>query len=236
MRAGELAKAALAHDLLAVAEADHDPRHLLRGLADRYPTCWAYAVDGLVGATPELLLRRRGDVVESRVLAGTGWAGSGSLTSAKNLAEHAFAVDSLAERLRPFCRTLTVPDSPSVLELHNVSHLATDVRGRARGDASLLRIAGAVHPTAAVGGTPRAEAVALIASLEGMDRGRYAGPVGWLGAAGDGELGIALRCAQLAGPVARLYAGCGIVADSDPDSEVREAAAKLLAVREALEG
>ncbi|GAA4713080.1 isochorismate synthase [Pseudonocardia yuanmonensis] len=236
MRAGELGKAALAHDLLAVDDAPHDPRHLLRGLAERYPTCWAFAVDGLVGATPELLLRKRGPVVESRVLAGTVWPGEGSLSSEKNRVEHAYAVDSLAERLRPFCRTLEVPSEPTELALHNVSHLASDVRGRVRGDASLLRIAGAVHPTAAVGGTPRAEAVALIAALEGMDRGRYAGPVGWIGADGGGELGVALRCAQLDGPVARLYAGCGIVSDSDPDTEVREAAAKLLAVREALEG
>jgi menaquinone-specific isochorismate synthase len=102
--------------------------------------------------------------------------------------------------------------------------------------ASLLRLAAAAHPTAAVGGTPREAAVALIAELEGMDRGRYAGPVGWMNADGDGELGIALRCAQLAGPVARLFAGCGVVADSDPDTEVREAAAKFLPVREALAG
>ncbi|WP_345426333.1 isochorismate synthase [Pseudonocardia xishanensis] len=234
MREGELDKAALAHDLLAVSEADHDPRHLLRGLAARYPTCWAYAVDGLVGATPELLLRKRAGTVESRVLAGTVWPGSGELGTEKNLVEHRYAVDSLVERLQPFCRALDVPAAPSVLALPNVSHLATDVRGRTRGDASLLRIAGAVHPTAAVGGTPRTEALELISALEGMDRGRYAGPVGWVGSAGDGELGVALRCAQLTGPVARLFAGCGIVADSDPDTEVREAAAKLRAVREAL--
>ncbi|WP_344423590.1 isochorismate synthase [Pseudonocardia ailaonensis] len=243
MRGGGLQKAALAHDLLAVADTPHDPRHLLRGLAERYPTCWAYAVDGLVGATPELLLRKRGDVVESRVLAGTIWPGSGGsedlsadlIASVKDREEHAYAVDSLVDTLRPFCRSLDVPAEPSVLALHNVSHLSTDVRGRVRGEASLLRIAGAVHPTAAVGGTPRAEAVAAIAELEGMDRGRYAGPVGWIGADGGGELGVALRCAQLDGRTARLYAGCGIVAGSDPDSEVREAAAKLRAVREALE-
>ena len=92
-----------------------------------------------------------------------------------------------------------------------------------------------MHPTAAVGGTPREVAVPLIAALEGMDRGRYTGPVGWVDADGDGELGIALRCALLDGPVARLFAGCGIVADSDPDTEVREAAAKLLAVREVMD-
>jgi menaquinone-specific isochorismate synthase len=127
---------------------------------------------------------------------------------------------------------------PEVLELQNVSHLATDVRGRLHRDApaSLLGLAHAVHPTAAVGGTPRAAALELIEELEGMDRGRYAGPVGWVDAHGDGELGVALRCAQLEGHFARLFAGCGVVAESDPDVEVREAAAKLRAVREALEG
>ncbi len=121
--------------------------------------------------------------------------------------------------------------------LPNVTHLSSDVAGTLarRGPASLLELVAAVHPTAAVGGTPREVAVPLIAALEGMDRGRYTGPVGWVDADGDGELGIALRCAQLDGPVARLFAGCGIVADSDPDTEVREAAAKLLAVREVME-
>ncbi|GAY08908.1 Menaquinone-specific isochorismate synthase [Pseudonocardia sp. N23] len=244
MRAGELDKAALAHDLLAVADEPLDPRYLLAGLAHHYPTCWAYSVDGLVGATPELLLRREGDVVSSRVLAGTIWPGSQDgadigatlLASAKDQREHAFAVDSLAATLRPHCTTLDVPDEPSILALHNVSHLSSDVRGELRDGASLLTLAADVHPTAAVGGTPRAAALRVIAELERMDRGRYAGPVGWLDAAGDGELGIALRCAQLDGRTARLFAGCGIVADSDPDTEVSEAAAKLVAVREALEG
>jgi menaquinone-specific isochorismate synthase len=100
----------------------------------------------------------------------------------------------------------------------------------------LLQLAEIVHPTAAVGGAPRSAALRLIDELEGMDRGRYAGPVGWVDAGGDGELGIALRCAQVSGNTARLFAGCGVMADSDPDTEVREAAAKLIAVREALEG
>lgn len=248
MSRGELAKAALAHDLLAVAERPLDGRFLLAGLARRYPTCWSFAVDGLVGATPELLVRRSGGTVSARVLAGTSWLGEGGaadaegvaqqlLASAKDRHEHALAVDSLADSLRPLCASLEVPEVPSVVELRNVSHLATDVRGTlpAESPASLLLLAEAVHPTAAVGGTPREAAVALIAELESMDRGRYAGPVGWVDAEGDGELGVALRCAQLDGRYARLYAGCGIVAESDPDTEVREAAAKLLAVREALE-
>lgn len=245
MRAGELDKAVLAHDLLAHADVPLDPRFLLRGLAARYPTCWSFAVDGLVGATPELLLRLRGRTVESRVLAGTMWpAGdgadlAGALTgSAKDRREHAYAVDSLAASLRPLVGELAVPDVPRVLTLPNVSHLASDVRARLDVDrpVSLLTLLGAVHPTAAVGGTPTPDATALITEIEGLDRGRYAGPVGYLDAEGGGEVGIALRCAELQGRTARLFAGCGIVADSDPDAEVREAAAKMRAVREALEG
>jgi menaquinone-specific isochorismate synthase len=118
-----------------------------------------------------------------------------------------------------------------------VLHLATEVRGTLRAPGTpLLDLADAVHPTAAVGGTPTPDAVRTIGELEAMDRGRYAGPVGWVDAAGNGELGIALRCAQVAGRAARLFAGCGIVASSDPDSEVAEAAAKLVPVRDALEG
>jgi menaquinone-specific isochorismate synthase len=147
-------------------------------------------------------------------------------------------VDSLAEALRPLCTDLRVPGTPEVIALRNVSHLCTDIDGTLDpyAPATLLELVAAVHPTAAVGGTPRDAAVALIAELEGMDRGRYAGPVGWVDGDGDGELGIALRCAQLDGPTARLFAGCGVVAGSDPDTEVREAAAKMLAVRDALEG
>ena len=246
MRAGELDKVVLAHDLLAVAERPLDARYLLAGLAGRYPGCWSYAVDGLVGATPELLMRRREGAVWSRVLAGTIWPGPTAecdlgdtlLGSAKDRHEHRLAVQSLVESLRPLCASLTAPDEPVPLVLPNVTHLSSDVVGTlpAEEPASLLELVAAVHPTAAVGGTPREVAVPMIAALEGMDRGRYTGPVGWVDAAGDGELGIALRCAQLDGPVARLFAGCGVVADSDPDTEVREAAAKLLPVRDALTG
>lgn len=247
MRDGTVpAKVVLAHDLLAVADEPLDPRFLLHGLAARYPSCWTFAVDQLVGATPELLLRRRGTEVLSRVLAGTTWPHDGAnagalaielLASAKDHDEHRYAVDSLAQALRPFCTDLTVPTAPSVLELHNVLHLATDVRGVLHPAAPpLLTLADAVHPTAAVGGSPTPAAVSAIGELEAMDRGRYAGPVGWVDAAGDGELGIALRCAQVVGRFARLFAGCGIVAGSDPDSEVAEAAAKLRPIRDALEG
>ncbi|GGM83888.1 isochorismate synthase [Longimycelium tulufanense] len=245
MRAGELDKVVLAHDLVAATEEPIDARFLLRNLALRYPSCWTFAVDGLIGATPELLLRRSGPVVSSRVLAGTSWpragvdtdqVAAGLLASPKDRHEHTYAVQSLADSLRPFCSDLSVPEEPYVLRLPNVLHLASDVTGHVAGDASLLQLAEAVHPTAAVGGTPTPDAVRLISELEGMDRGRYAGPVGWVDANGDGELGIALRCAEVAGTSARLFAGCGIVADSDPDTEVHEAAAKLLPIRDALEG
>ncbi|MGH3718180.1 MAG: isochorismate synthase [Pseudonocardiaceae bacterium] len=247
MRNGAVpAKVVLAHDLLAVADEPLDPRFLLHGLAARYPSCWTFAVDQLVGATPELLLRRRGTQVLSRVLAGTTWPHDGTdsgtlaaelLDSVKDRDEHRYAVDSLAQALRPFCTDLVVPTAPRVLQLRNVAHLATEVRGVLHpAGPPLLTLADAVHPTAAVGGTPTPDAVSTIGELEAMDRGRYAGPVGWIDAAGDGELGIALRCAQVTGRFARLFAGCGIVAGSDPDSEVAEAAAKLVPIRDALEG
>jgi menaquinone-specific isochorismate synthase len=132
-------------------------------------------------------------------------------------------------------------DGPHVLRLPTVSHLATDVRGHLDPelDPTVLTLAGAVHPTAAVGGTPTDLAMETITELEGrtgLRRGRYAGPVGWVDARGDGELGIALRCAELSGRTARLFAGCGVVADSDPDLELAETAAKLRAVAEALGG
>lgn len=248
-----LDKVVLAHDLLATPGEQLDPRFVLGNLADQYPGCWTFSVDGLVGATPELLLERTGDRVRSRVLAGTVWPRRGRepeqlaaelLDSAKNRSEHRYAVESLANKLQPFCTEMAVPSEPEVLQLHNLMHLATDVSGSLdrslNGSASLLRMVGAVHPTAAVGGTPTAGAVRLIRELERMDRDRYAGPVGWLDGDGNGELGIALRCARLqrgpSGDQARLFAGGGIVADSDPDMEVAEAEAKFRPVREALEG
>jgi menaquinone-specific isochorismate synthase len=246
IRSGALDKVVLAHDLVARADDDIDARFVLRGLADRYPDCWTFAVDGLVGATPELLVQRSGDEVLSRVLAGTAARGAdaaddeslrtGLLRSAKDLEEHRYAVESVTSLLTPHCADLSVPTTPYVLELPNVCHLASDVTGRLRDGADALELAGALHPTAAVGGTPTDAAMRLRRDLEPMDRGRYAGPVGWVDARGDGEWGIALRCAQLDGRTARLFAGCGIVADSDPDAEVLEAQTKFVPMRDALEG
>jgi menaquinone-specific isochorismate synthase len=247
---GELAKVVLARDLLVTTGTPIDARRLLRRLAARFPDCWTFAVDGLVGATPELLLRRTGRALSARVLAGTAPRGAGSAdarladelqASPKDRAEHAYAVASLVDALRPFCSSLDVPEAPVLLTLPNVRHLATDVHGRQRRDdgAGLLDLVGAVHPTAAVCGTPTDRATAVIAELEGMDRGRYAGPVGWLDGRGDGEFGLALRCAELTGAdggrQARLFAGCGIVAGSDPAAELAETQSKFAAVQAALE-
>ncbi|MFL6096144.1 MAG: isochorismate synthase MenF [Blastococcus sp.] len=249
--AGELAKVVLARDLLVSANAPLDPRRLLRRLARRFPDCWTFAVDGLLGATPELLLRRTGRRLSARVLAGTAPRGAGAddqrlaealINSAKDRAEHALAVDSLVRALEPYCSKLHAPAEPELLTLANVRHLASDVTGTQRrrgprGSAGLLELIGAVHPTAAVCGTPTPDAAAVIAELEGMDRGRYAGPVGWLDANGDGEFGLALRCAELVGDSgARLFAGCGIVAGSDPAAELAETQSKFAAFQAALEG
>jgi menaquinone-specific isochorismate synthase len=246
IRDGELSKVVLARDLIGRASQPIDVRYLLRDLAHGYPECFTFSVAGLVGATPELLIAREGRQVTSRVLAGTAWHAEGDgITDAavaarltgsdKDREEHDYAARSAAELLRPYCSTLSVPDQPTVLALPNVTHLATEVTGTLRTEIPALELAGLLHPTAAVCGTPTPAATRLIAELEGMDRGRYAGPVGWMDVNGDGEWGVALRCAQVDGARLRLFAGCGIVAGSDPAVELAEAEAKFLAVRRALE-
>ncbi len=245
--AGRLDKVVLARDLEANAAEPIDPRAVLHRLAAVYDTTWVFAVDGLVGATPEMLVRREKGLVTSRVLAGTirrtgddehDLALAGSLArSSKDLEEHEYAVRSVADALAPHCSSMNVPEAPFVLHLSNVMHLATDVAGVLADETSSLSLAAALHPSAAVCGTPTPVADAVIAELEHMDRGRYAGPVGWMDASGDGEWGIALRCGRLDpadGRRMRLYAGCGIVAGSVPDDEVAESDAKFVPMRDAL--
>ena len=247
IRFGELDKVVLARDVRAAVEGPLDPRHLLLRLADAYPSCWTFSVGGLIGATPELLVRRTGDLVTSRVLAGTvrrrgddradAGLARALLASGKDTEEHEYAVRSVAKALAAHCTDLEVPSRPHVLELANVQHLATDVTGRLADSATVLALAASLHPTAAVCGTPTERAFDLIREIEGMDRGRYAGPVGWFDRHGDGEFGIALRCAEVdadQGEV-RSFAGCGIVAGSDPTDELAESVAKLVPIRDALE-
>ncbi len=244
--ATRLEKVVLARDLMALTEEPLDVRWPLRRLAATYPGCWTYHVDGLVGATPELLVRRERGLLTSRVLAGTirrtgddehDLALAAALArSSKDLEEHEYAVRSVAQALEPHCASMNVAESPYVLHLPNVMHLASDVTGvvDTRDATAVLDLAAALHPSAAVGGTPTGLALDTIAELERMDRGRYAGPVGWVDATGDGELGIALRCASVADSRVRLFAGCGIVAGSDAAAELAEAQAKLVPVRDAL--
>ena len=243
---GDLEKVVLARDLVATADEPIDVRWPLHRLAEHYPMCWTFHVDGMFGATPEMLVRRERGLVTSRVLAGTirrtgdderDLALAATLArSSKDLEEHEYAVRSVADALEPHCSSMNVPEAPFVLHLPNVMHLASDVAGVVHDAATVssLQLAEALHPSAAVGGTPTAVATGLIDEIEGMDRDRYAGPVGWMDASGDGEWGIALRSAVIEGSTVRLFAGCGIVADSDPAAELAEAQAKFVPVRDAL--
>lgn len=244
---GALDKVVLARSVRATATGRVDPRWILRRLAEDYDTTWVFAVDGLVGATPEMLVRLERGLVTSRVLAGTirrtgddshDLALAGSLArSSKDLEEHEYAVRSVADSLADHTSSINVPDSPFVLHLNNVMHLATDVAGVVDDDSTSLALAASLHPSAAVCGTPTPDADRVIAELEQMDRGRYAGPVGWMDASGDGEWGIALRCGAYDSATSlRLYAGCGIVAGSRAEDEVAESVAKLLPMRTALGG
>ena len=246
--AGDLEKVVLARDLLARGSEPIDVRWPMHRLTESYPMCWTFHVDGMFGATPEMLVRRERGLVTSRVLAGTirrtgddsrDLALAATLArSSKDLEEHEYAVRSVADALEPHCSSMNVPESPFVLHLPNVMHLATDVNGVVHDAATVssLRLSEALHPSAAVGGTPTDVATRLITEIEGMDRGRYAGPVGWMDARGDGEWGIALRSAAVEDDGIRLFAGCGIVADSDPEAELAEAQAKFVPVRDALGG
>ena len=249
IKAGGLRKVVLARDVFATAEEPLDARVLLRRLAGRYPDCFTFACDGMIGATPELLVRRAGNQVGALVLGGTLPRGADPaqdqalgeelLASAKNNEEHAYAVDSIREALGPLCQALAVEARPSLLKFPNLQHLGTQVRGTladGQTSRSALALAAAVHPPAAVCGTPPGVALELIRDLEHMDRERYAGPVGWVDADGNGEWGIALRCGQLSGRTARLFAGCGIVAGSEPAAELAETMVKLQPMRGALEG
>jgi len=245
-----LEKVVLARFVTGTTSEKINQRNLLQQLAKEYPSTWVYSNHGLVGATPELLVRLSKSLVTSRILAGTirktgdderDLALAGSLArSSKDLEEHEYAVRSVAEALSPFCTSTNIPETPFVLHLSNVMHLATDVTGVLSDSSNpidIFALVSRLHPSAAVCGTPTDYAKRTIDEIEGISRGRYAGPIGWIDAKGDGELGIALRCGQISndGQSIRIYAGCGIVAGSDPEREYAESQAKLLPMRSALE-
>ncbi|MET1086991.1 MAG: isochorismate synthase [Arthrobacter sp.] len=253
IRTGALEKLVLARDIVATVPTGVNAAKVLRELAGRYRECWTYGVDGLVGATPEMLIQVEGRTAQARVLAGTldrrdahgedglpmDYATRVLAGSEKQRHEHEIAIQSLTTQLAPFSEAMNAHDEPFILELPNVWHLASDVKAElaeVEGHVpTCLALINALHPTAAVCGTPTQVAGALIRKLEHLDRGPYAGPVGWLDAAGNGEWGIALRGAVIEGPdTVRLYAGCGIVEGSQPEAELAETWAKFRPMLEAL--
>ncbi|MGL3806834.1 isochorismate synthase [Paeniglutamicibacter sp. R2-26] len=251
IESGRVTKLVLARDTVAELASPIAVAQVLRQLALRYSDCWTYSVDGLIGATPEMLVRVRGDIAEARVLAGTldragapagdpDYAHRMLVEDEKQRHEHQLAIDSLTEQLGPLASGMDAPAEPFVLQLPNVWHLASDVKAslarRADGSVpSALDLAEVFHPTAAVCGTPTKEAGRTLREIEGMDRGPYAGPVGWIDTRGNGEFGIALRGGVIESPTSvRLYAGCGIVSASDPAAELAESWAKMRPMREAL--
>lgn len=243
--AGELDKVVLARDLEALAVDPLDVTAVLARLADANPNAWTFHIDGLLGASPEMLVAVRAGRVRSQVLAGSApisgdpdadaAAEAALLRSTKDAAEHRYAAHSVAARLAAVADVTT--DGPRIVRLPRIMHLATDIEGvLSAAHSSALDLAGLVHPSAAVCGTPTDAAATLLAELEGFDRGRYAGPVGWVDARGEGEFAIALRCGQLSPDACsvRLFAGGGIVAASVPNTELAETAQKFLPMYDAL--
>jgi menaquinone-specific isochorismate synthase len=224
---GAAEKIVLAREVVIETDAPFDLRAVLETLQATQPGCIVYADDGFVGASPELLVRRTGDTVTARPMAGTGLDAAALVRSEKDAREHAFVVDAVRDALARSCTEVTAT-GPAPVTLADLSHLATTITARLRdSDTSAVDLALALHPTPAVAGTPRAAALNAIQRLEPAPRGRYAGPCGWVDARGDGEFVVALRGAQIEGPRASLHAGVGVVAGSNPAAEWAETRAKL---------
>lgn len=243
--AGALEKVVLAREVVVDADEPFDRAAVLARLRSAYPGCFVTHVDGFVGASPELLVGRSGDVVRAQPMAGTAPRGgdpasdarlaAGLLASSTYRHEHQVTIDDVHDTLLNWCSYVDFEPEPSVVAVANVQHLATLVEGRlSRPAPSVLALVGALHPTPAVNGRPRDAATAWIVEHEGLDRGRYAGTVGWVDAAGNGQWAVSIRCAQVEGRRARVFVGNGIVADSDPDAELAETQAKLQALLSAL--
>ena len=239
--AGELTKVVLARELVVDSDVPLDAARLLARLRRRHPGAMCFAIDGFVGASPELLVSRVGDIVRARPMAGTA-ARTGEpeadqrraaelLGSAKNRDEHRITIDMVHDTLLGWSSFLDIEPEPSVVAAGPVQHLATTVEGRlSQPSAPVIDLVAGLHPTPAVGGWPREDAIRVIDQLEPAGRGRYAGPVGWTDAAGNGAWAVGIRSVELAGTTARLFAGVGVVADSDPVTELAEARAKAEAM------
>jgi menaquinone-specific isochorismate synthase len=244
IRNHELSKVVLARDATATLPAGADIRRLIDSLAARYPDCWTFCIDGFLGSSPETLVSVDSGTVTARVLAGSAARGTdlasdqaaatALATSAKDQDEHQFAVQNVLASLRAHSADVTASEMPFTLKLPNLWHLASDIDGELTDGSTSLDLVRALHPTAAVAGTPTATALALIDDLEPFDRGRYAGPVGWVAADGDGEWAVALRSAQVRGDTITAYAGAGIVGESVPQRELLETRMKFRPIVEAL--
>jgi menaquinone-specific isochorismate synthase len=245
IRAGELDKVVLAREITVTADRPIPIATVLLRLAAAYPGCFLYLVEGFCGASPELLVSRSGDVVRAQPMAGTiPRSGDPALDARRTAAllgsptyrhEHQVTIDAVHDALLAFSSYVDFEPEPSVVPLANVSHLATSVEGRlSHPPASVLELVTALHPTPAVCGRPREAALALIAEVEQLDRGRYAGAVGWVDAAGNGQWAVSIRGASIDGATARVIAGNGMVGDSDPPTELTETRAKLQAMLSAI--
>lgn len=244
IREGTLEKVVLARILIAQSDHEFDRRALLARLRAAEPGAFTFAAGGFIGASPELLVAREGSTVRARPLAGTiarrtndeedREAARRLIASTKDRAEHALVVEAVRAALEPVCTSLDVDAAPHTLATSKVWHLATDVAGTMREPLDALSLVALLHPTPAVCGTPRGAARNAIKELEQIERALYAGAVGWMDARGDGEWAVALRCAEMQGRIALLFAGAGIVADSDPEAELAETDAKFRSMLEAL--
>lgn len=242
LRAGRAQKAVMARDITARSDHPINLVAVLQELAGAYPTTWTFSIAGLTGASPEMLASVRGGQLKSRVLAGTCPPGEGTSLweSAKDREEHALAVKSVVDALAPLSSDLDAPEEPFLLDLPNVTHLATDVSANlteiGAGLAPVCEAVRALHPTAAVCGAPTQDAFELLSKHELTDRGRYSGPVGWIDGAGEGACAIALRCGQVLPDEhsIRVFAGGGIMPESIPEVELAETGAKMLPVLQAI--
>lgn len=245
IQAGDLDKAVLARELRLHTDHPIDVATAIDRLRASYPAAILFSVDGFVGASPELLVAREGDIVRAHPLAGTAPRSSdpatdaahsaGLLGSTKDRWEHRITIDWLLDTLLPFCSYVDAEPEPTIVTLANVHHLGTRVEGRLSAPASsVLELVAALHPTPAVGGQPQDVALRLIEGLERAERGRYAGPCGWVDAAGNGGFAVSVRSAEISGTEARIFAGVGVVGDSDPEAELAETRAKFQAMLGAL--
>jgi salicylate biosynthesis isochorismate synthase/menaquinone-specific isochorismate synthase len=250
IQTGELEKIVLAREVQVRAPQDHDAGAVLGVLREAFPSCFVFAVGRgdatFMAASPELLVRRDGQRASTVALAGStrrsadpavdAHLGEQLLRSEKDREENAIVARRIATALKPHAVWVTAAPEPGIVQVANIQHLGLPIRAQLSSDIDALQLAGLLHPTPAVGAEPAHPGLELIPALEGLDRGWYAGPVGWTDAAGDGELCVALRCALLEGRVAHCYAGCGIVRDSDPASELAESEIKLGAMLPVLAG